>query len=73
MKELAQKMITFVNDARPMIIAIATIATLIVGIMVMWPEEAVHEKGKKFFKWIIIGAGIALSAVGIAAGLEANF
>lgn len=73
MQNFANTITNFVTNARPVIIALVAVAFLVDGILLAWPNERAKEKGKEALPWIIIGAAIALGAVGLANSVGGSF
>ncbi len=73
MQGFSDTITSFVTGAKPIIIAIVAVAFLIDGIMMIWPNERTKEKGKEALPWIIIGAAVALGAVGLASTVGNSF
>ena len=73
MNQFYQNMINIINDARPIVIIVAIIALFISGVALAWPAESVKSGAKRALPWIVVGVGIALSAVTIGTTLASNF
>lgn len=73
MSDFAAKIETFIDSARPVIIAAVAFALLIEGAMFIWPSERSKERAKDWAPWIVIGAAVALGAVAIAGSLTSGF
>lgn len=73
MKSFADQIITFVNDARPIIIALVIFALLICGGMMIYPSERSKQAAKDMLPWVVIGSAIALGAVTIGKSITSGF
>lgn len=73
MDAFAQTIQNFVTSARPIVIAVVAVAFLVVGIMMVYPNERSKEKAKEALPWVVIGAAIALGAVGLASTIGSSF
>ena len=73
MDAFAQTIQNFVTSARPIVIAVVAVAFLVVGIMMVYPNERSKEKAKEARPWVVIGAAIALGAVGLASTIGSSF
>lgn len=73
MDAFAQTIQNFVTSARPIVIAVIAVAFLVVGIMMVYPNERSKEKAKEALPWVVIGAAIALGAVGLASTIGQSF
>lgn len=73
MEAFAQTIQNFVTSARPIVIAVVAVAFLVVGIMMVYPNERSKEKAKEALPWVVIGAAIALGAVGLASTIGSSF
>jgi|GEM_PF-2013940 len=65
MTEFANTLIEVCTKAQPIVTALCCIALLVVGVLLIYPNQKAKETGKDHLPWIVIGAAIALSAVSL--------
>lgn len=73
MKHFASVLLKFVADTKPIIGAIAAVAFVIAGIMLVYPSERSKEGGKGHLPWIVLGSAIALSAIALSSTVVNSF
>lgn len=64
---------TFVTNARPIVIAVIAVALLILGVMMIYPNERSKQAAKDAIPWVVIGAAVALGAVTLADAIGGAF
>ena len=65
MNKFADTLIEVCTQVQPIVTALCCVALLVVGILLIYPNQKAKEKGKDYLPWIVIGAAIALSAVSL--------
>lgn len=73
MGAFASQIMGFVGLARPVIIAIVSVALLINGAAMIYPSERSKEMAKEAIPWVVIGSAIALGATTLAESLTSGF
>lgn len=73
MAAFANQIITFVNSARPLIVALVIFALLIAGGMLIYPSERSKQAAKDGLPFVVIGSAIALGAVAIGTAMTSGF
>lgn len=62
---------TVANNSTPITLGILIIVVLIIGISLMVSKKA-RQNAIEWIPWVLIGTGVALSAVGIAEAIGAS-
>ena len=73
MNNFSNQLLSFVDTARPLIIALVAVALLIDGGMMIYPSERSKQAAKDALSWVVIGSAIALGAVTIAKSITSGF
>ena len=67
------KLLAFLAQMQPVVVALVALALFVIGIMLVYPSERSKSFAKDHLPFVVIGSAVALSATTLAKAITSGF